>query len=172
MASPIIDIQRGARAVAESERWAWPYPWLFPPFAAVRYSARGSIAAPALGVQTLVTSYKVPQGMYAVLTSMLFRYDGSGFVDGSGDVLGVLDVNTPIGVPMSSGRPVPYYGSILTNLGSFAAGPWPVDGGLIFKDEDEIRLKVTLGGAVAVGAPNYVHGVLNGWVWDARGRQP
>lgn len=162
---------RGARAVSEFSQWEAPYPWTKEgrPFGAVSFSARDSIAAPALATQTLVCSYTVPQGMWGVFTSFLCRYIGSGFVEGSGDITYAIDINKPISVTLTSGHSVPYYGNIITNLGSFEDGPWPIDGHVILRDGDELRLKVTINNAaIGVGAPNYVHGALNGWVWDAK----
>jgi len=42
----------------------------------------------------------------------------------------------------------------------------------LLRDEDYLRLKVTINNAaIGVGAPNYVHGILNGWIWDSKRRE-
>jgi len=165
----LLEQQESAAALRRSPKDAAPYPWVDPPPNAVSFCSRGSIAAPAFGSanQAVVTSFTCPRNFRGVLKYILNVYTGSGFDEGSGSITWVIDVN----VPLSTGgvTPIGYglndYQSIVTTLGSLINGPWPVPGGVIFQDGDVLRYKVTTAAPVAVGAPNFVHCMLLGWIW-------
>lgn len=147
------------------------YPWVVPPPAETPVSARGTIAAPAYGVQALVASFQVPQAMEAVITSILCSFDGSGFIQGSGAIVWSIDINRPLGATQQGYSP-PYFGSIITQLGSLTMGAWAIPGGLRLSERDTIRFKVTTGAPVGIGAPNYITCMLQGWYYPVKLASP
>ena len=143
------------------------YPWVVPPPSETPVSARETIAAPAYGVQALITSCQVPQAMEAVITHILCKFDGSGFVQGSGAVTWTIDINRPLGAAQQGYNP-PFFGSIITQLGDFLTFPFPVPGGIRLSERDTIRFKVTTAAPVGIGAPNYITAMLLGWYYPVK----
>jgi hypothetical protein len=143
------------------------YPWVTPPQAATQISRRGTIAAPAYGVQALITSFQVPQAMEAVITHIICKFDGSGFVQASGAVIWTIDINRPLGAA-SQGYNPPDFGSIITQLGDFLTFPFPVPGGIRLSERDTIRFKVTTANPVGIGAPNYITAMALGWYYPVK----
>jgi hypothetical protein len=146
-------------------------PWIDPPPGWVAINRRGSIAAPAVATQTLITSYQVPIAMNAIILAVMnvfFGNDAAGN-NGSGTVTWTIDVNRPLTPPSNLlGYSPNDFSSIITQLGSLTQGPWPVPGGILLNEQDLIRYKVTTAGAVGVGAPNFITAAFLGWMWPAR----
>lgn len=169
MVNALLEMQESAAALRRHPKDLTPYPWVEMPPGAVPFSARGSIAAPAYGSanQAVVASFPCPRNFAGVLQYILNVYTGSGYVEGSGSVSWVIDVNTPLsGLGVT---PIGYglsdYQNIVTTLGSLANGPFPIAGGVFFRDGDFLRYKVTTAAPVGVGAPNFCHAMLIGWIW-------
>ena len=161
--------QEAARSVMAGNA-EFPFPWSAPGVDAVWISARGSIAldVPGSGFQTVCT-LTIPDGFEACIRGILNVFTGSGFIEGSGDLLWKVDVNSEPGAPSISGRPVPGYDAINTTLGSFGSGPWPVDAaiGWRFKPGDVIRYKVaSVNAGPSIGDP--VVCILQGWRWPVQ----
>ena len=146
------------------------YPWVVPPVGFVEINRRATIAAPANAVQTLVTSFTVPQAMNAIITYVMNVFSGndSGGNVGSGSINWVIDINRPLGAGAGQGFSPPDFGAIVTQLGSFASGPWPVPGGIFLDEQMVIRYKITTTAPVGVGGSNWVTGMFLGWMWPAR----
>lgn len=165
--------QRRARAVAVANRNDWPYPWAYMPVDGRPFNRVGSVVSPAFDAanQVLVTGceYTIPTGYAGVLGALWWEFVGSGFVRGSGDVVATVDVNTPVGVSVVGGFVLPDYGSMVVPLGA-AATPYPVLGGWVLSEGDTVRLKAHTVATVGTGAPNFVVGGLQGWVWPLQGR--
>lgn len=143
------------------------YPWVTPPLAATQISRRNTIAAPAYATQALIISFQVPQAMQAVITHIICKYDGSGFVQGSGSVVWTVDINRPLGATVQGYNP-PDFGSIITQLGDFLTFPFPIPSGIRLNERDTIRLKVTTAAPVGIGAPNYITGAFLGWYYPVK----
>jgi hypothetical protein len=137
---------------------------------AIPINRRASIVAPAYGVQTLVTSFQVPQAMEAVINAILCKFDGAGFTQGSGEITWVIDINRPLGAGGAGlGYSPPDFSIITTQLGdNIQSGPWPVPGGIRLSERDTIRFKVTTGAPVGIGSPNLITCMFLGWYWPAR----
>ena len=144
------------------------YPWIYPPPEAIPINRRGSIPAPGYGVQTLVTSFQVPQAMEAVITHIVFLTTDTSFVEGSGTMIGVIDINRPLGAGGAQlGYSPPDFSQILTTLGTLQI-PWPVPGGIRLSERDTIRFKVTTAAPLGIGAPFFISGFFLGWYWPSR----
>jgi hypothetical protein len=147
------------------------FPWVAPPQSATQINRRGNIAAPANGVQALVTSFQVPQAMEAVITHVVCKAvlgSPSPFVDGSGSITWTIDINRPLGAT-SQGYNPPDFGTIVNQLGDNALGlPYPIPGGIRLNERDYIRLKVTTEAPIPVGAPYYIVGMLLGWFYPVK----
>jgi len=146
------------------------YPWIYPPPEAIPINRRATIASPAYGVQAQVTSFQVPQAMQAVIEKIVCKFDGAGFIQGSGTITWVIDINRPLGAGGALlGYSPPDFSSITTQLGDFINGfPWPVPGGIRLTERDTIRFKVTTGAPVGIGSPNLVTCMFLGWFWPSR----
>lgn len=163
------ELQIRTRAAAESRGAQWPYPWTYMPQDGRPYSRRGSVAAPAFTIanQVTIAEMEIPNGYMGVLTWIYAFYAGSGFVNGSGDVVFTVDVNTPLGTSPFQGYGLPDYSAFTMALGS-ANNPWPLPGGWVLNEGDVVRVKAYTVGTVGTGAPNYVHGGLLGWTWPSQ----
>jgi len=148
-----------------------PYPWDVPPPAHVPRHVMGAIPAPPFGIanQVEIINYTVPEGMWFVLRGLLVRYDGSNFVQGTGDIVFQLDIDNPQTVGQlgnsALGRAVPDYGQILFNLGSFDQGPFRLWGSPVFYSGQRLGLKGYTVANVATGARNMFSGMFLGWEW-------
>jgi hypothetical protein len=162
----MFDMAGARRAGAAAN--AWPYPWVWAPPGAVSFFAHGSFAAPAYGAnnQIVLCEYDVKQGWEGVLTDVMVIYsDPNGtWIEGSGDILFDIDIDRPLGNPLSTGRFLPDYHSILTQLGDLQQ-PWPVRGGWRMKQDETYRVKAQTVQNVTIGSPAFMHGALLGWVW-------
>lgn len=147
------------------------FPWVTPPQSATQINRRGSIAAPANGVQALVTSFQVPQAMEAVITKVVCKGvfgSPSPFVDGSGSIVWSIDVDRPLGATTQGYNP-PDFGSIVEQLGDNALGlPYPIPGGIRLGERQTIRFKVTTAAPIPQGAPNYIICIFLGWYYPVK----
>lgn len=162
--------QNRSRAVAYDRIEKWPYPWVYMPENGRPFSRVGSVAAPAYDAanQVLVTGvqYEVPAGYMGVLCALFWTYVGSGWTNGSGDVVATVDVNTPLGTSPATAYNLPDYYNMVVGLGD-SRYPWPIPGGWILREGDVVRMKAYTVGTVGTGAPNYVLGGVQGWVWPS-----
>lgn len=161
--------QNRARAAAISRQDAWPYPWVFMPPGGRPFNRRGSLVAPAYGAgnQAVVTSFEVPAGYQGVLLNLFWQYVGTGFVQGSGTIVTTVDINTPLGVAALGGYTLPDFANMTLSIGDNTY-PWPVDGGWVLDEGQVVRMKSYTTATVTVGAGNYIHGGLLGWIWPAQ----
>lgn len=159
-------VRRGSRS--DEERT--PYPWVMMPPGGISFFAIGSVPAPAWGSanQVELCSYTVQDGWEGTLMDVLVEYlDGgaNSFVQGSGDIIWTIDIDTPLGAPLATSRFLPNYAFLKTQLGSFENGPWPIRGGWRMKQGETYRVKGYTVANVNTGAPAFLHGGLLGWVW-------
>lgn len=167
-----VDLQEAA-ALAQHGVWKPPYPWDVPPPGRNGIWKMGSMVVPVAGYgmqfQVEILNYTVQPGMYFALKAVMFRYDGDSFVQGSGDVVGSIDVNNPQAFNQTNlttaARVVADFGQIIFNIGSFDHGPIPVPSSLVFKENDRIGMKAYANANVALGPPNRFNGMIVGWEW-------
>jgi len=158
-----------ARKKIQKARDVFPYVWDYAPPGSQAIFEKASIVAPAPTTPTLVCFHRVAVGMRFVLTHILLNADvGNAWVPGSGVITFFISVNQP-GTGNAQGYPLNGYASIITPLGSFACGPWPVPRTdmFTFKSLDTIRITVETTAAINQGAPNYIHGQLIGYEFPA-----
>lgn len=85
-------------------------PWLWMPKEGERYNEINTIALPvAEGVETVVISHQVPPGYDGVIVNPVNGFTGTGFQEGSGDLVFRIRLNR---------RFAKDYGNITTSLGS------------------------------------------------------
>jgi hypothetical protein len=162
------ETQNRARALAADRAAEWPYPWVHMPQNGRAFNRVGSVEAPPYGdANTVVVTgavYTVPVGYVGVLTGLFWQYVGTGFVNGSGNVIVTIDVNTPLNTGGVTAYNLPDYSNMRVALG-LPAYPWSVSGGWMLDDGDTVRVKAYTVATVGVGAPNYVLAGLQGWIW-------
>jgi hypothetical protein len=116
-------IQRcgGLQAICPGMKYSQP-PWIKQPVQGKRFSKISSIALPAAdGTDNLVVSFVVPTGYDGVIISNVNEYTGTGFQEGSGDLVWRVQLNR---------RWVKDYGAITTTIGSLVI-PYSVNNGAI-----------------------------------------
>lgn len=64
------------------------------PNGAVEYLEKGTIVTPGPGVDNLVLQCDVPIGYESMLYGLVLQYTGTGFVEGSGDIVWRVQVGT------------------------------------------------------------------------------
>jgi hypothetical protein len=137
------------------------------PADAVPVLAIGAQPSPAYGAGSQVTlcQYTVQPQWIVWIFGVLFHFDGSGFVPGSGDIVWSIDINRPAGAPVSIGYTEKNFGAIKWPLGSYEQ-PWPVR--LRHRESETLRVKAYTVANVGIGAPNYITGALHGYTWPAK----
>ena len=121
--------------------------------------------SPAYGAanQIVLATYQCPLNFVAVLRGILATFEGSSFVPGSGNIIWTLDVNVPVpAVTASVGYAFDGYANFITPKGSYANGLWRTQ--LRFADGETVRLKVQTVAVVGTGAPNFMNGILAGYI--------
>lgn len=171
---PVSEMQAASalRARAHAPYWYDEMPPSGVPFFVVNNGnspsgPTASIASPAYGAnnQTVLCSYQCPSNFVAVVKGILTSFDGSGFIQGSGNIIWTLDVDQPLpAVAGTAGYSFDGYGNLLTTMGNYANGLWRLYPGLRFVDQEIVRLKIQTVAVVGVGAPNFVTGMMAGWI--------
>lgn len=145
---------------AQSAEDRYPHPWLNMPASGEQFNYVESIQCPAVSAaDTDVAAFLCPPGFEGVLWAVAWGYTGTGYNEGSGDVLWRLSVNGryPRGfdsVPLQLGR---------TNL-------WQLPAPIRFTANERllIAVNVPLASPVSTGAGSYVFGTLSGYIWPSR----
>lgn len=120
----------------------------------------GFTPLPATGVVTTVLSYVVPQGFCAIITDVRHVWTGSGFVNGSGDLVWNYFVG---GGSMFGYADVKFMTSLSQN-GTRVVG----QGGYIIYENQSFLQTVTAGvNAAANLTGGQVEGVVKGWLMPA-----
>lgn len=139
-------------------------PWRAAPETAEYVHRRGAIPAPDPNTGNFViSSFTVQNGYAAVITHVLFAYNGTGQIEGdAASLFYMLRVDQ---------RYFPRdFETITTSLGSLTHGPYPIPGGLRLKGGETLEglVNVPLDSPIAPGSPNYVFCHLIGWQWPDR----
>lgn len=165
-AGSLVELQQLAAAVGRQILEDWPYPWIYQPPGYVPFYRRDSIEAPAYGSLTEIVSYTVPSGFWGVITGFYFAPVLAAWLEGDGNVQGRLDVNRPIAASLATGYDLNDWALIETTIGAIGRAE-PIERNIL-RDGETVRLKVNLVGTVGVGAPNFIHGGIRGYIWPAR----
>jgi hypothetical protein len=145
-----------------------PFPWDLPPEDSRPVYQSGVIAAPLVGVQTVILQYVVPDGFLFAFKARLNTFQGSGMVIGAPSATWTTDVNSTPGIAVPQGWPVEGMAAETFPVGSLVAGPWPVLGCLVLESLDILRVKVVTDADIAPGVPNYFISAIMGWLYPAR----
>ena len=148
---------------------AWPYWWEHPRQNAEIVQRVNSIVAPPNGASTVVVTLEVPAGFRFVLKAIRQTFQTNittppPFIDGSGDILWTIDVDTPANAPALSGYPIADLANMADQRGS-QERPWPIYGYSVFSPYQTLRYKVITTAAITPGAPNFITCGLFGW-WE------
>lgn len=129
-------------------------PWRIQPVAARRVQQTGTALANTLATTTALIRYVVPQGWSGVIKGIMQFYQGTGFVEGSGDIVWRLRVNSvyPIG-----------YGDMRTTLGS-TDQPNPVLDGIRVSERQVVEYSCQVTGGSVDPSGRVVVGLF-GWIY-------
>jgi hypothetical protein len=146
-----------------------PFPWVIPPPKSIRRNPWGQIATPALGVQSTVLSFTVPQGYQFDMIGVILAAISTGMslIGNPGDFLFTISRNLPTSgtVPLQ-GSPLADFQQIPFALGQPWFMPFLLPRSENFGPTDIIRANV-LNVSGAVGAPNYAVAMFTGWLRKA-----
>jgi hypothetical protein len=143
---------KAAKAIADPERMLgeYAYQWLYPGPNSRPVFANGVIPLPdASGgpVTAAVVSYQVPSGWRFSLRGIVLAFIGSGWAEGSGDLVFQVEVQAA-GI-----RNLEFLGQVLTHIGSLDDGPYPILGRMEFAPLDTLVVNVTNNAVALVGTP-------------------
>lgn len=130
------------------------FPWVEPPpgFQAFDYSRH--IATPAVGVDTEVLVFSVPDGYDGVIRRLSNNYTGPGFVQGSGQLIWRILIDRMV---------VKNYGQILIEMGS---PQWPRDtDGILLRSGQVVRYMVNVSDAALAGSATGIICAVGGYFW-------
>lgn len=177
VAQPIPRIVSGVQSVQAAEEirkqrqalTAWPYFWSYPPPGSKHVFQSVTIEAPDNGVQSLLVSYQVPDGLRFVFTHIVLNADvGLSWHPGDGNIIWNVDVNRPLNASNAQGIPYKDYGIVSVPLGSFQI-PWAIEpgDGSILGSLDTLRIKVTTAAPIAPLSPNFISAAIRGYTCPA-----
>lgn len=150
-----LGVQSGdGRPAMPGPKGRWPryypsQPWFEMPPDGIPFYNTDSIATPVNnGVETLVLSVPVPEGVDGVIRRILNRYTGPGFTEGKGDLIWRIRQ----GAALLNGMPVRNHQRITTSSGSteeFAV----VEGGIRVYSGQQMEFSVTHSTTSGLPAP-------------------
>lgn len=129
------------------------YPWVEPPPGFQSFDYSKHIATPAVGVDTEVLQFVVPDGFDGIIRRLSNNYTGPNFVQGSGQLIWRLLVDRMV---------VKNYGQILIEMGSIHH-PRDTDG-ILVRSGQVVRYMVTCSDAALVGTTGIICS-LAGYFW-------
>jgi hypothetical protein len=129
--------------------------WVFPSMNSVPFDAAGDIVLPAVGVESVIFSFTVPQGFNGVLKEIGNAFIGGGFTDGSGAIIWRI---------LQNNQAVRGKENIQNSLGSVAAPSRIGGGGFIRVLENDIVAMSVLNVSI-VPSGQLIAGRLSGWFY-------
>jgi hypothetical protein len=154
----------GDQVAAETLNCCPPWPWLEMPEDGVPFDFVQFIDTPAAnGIETVIFSFRVPEGYRGVIKLYHHSFTGPGFVEGSGNLIWRIRQG-PSGV---AGRAVRNLADMRTTRGSLQ---WQrvLPGGIILELNEFATYTVThsIGSPIVPGGTRIV-ATLSGWFWPA-----
>lgn len=149
----------GIRKAAFSQKRIYGQPpWLAMPSNAVPIQRVAGISLPTPnGNDVAVVSFRVPQGYDGVITALFHNYTGSGFADGSGDLVWRLRIGLRWARDM---------GDMTIQLGS-AQSPYQLHrAGILLKDGQLVRYSVAHMPGSSLSGGRIICGVF-GWFYPS-----
>lgn len=129
--------------------------WIFPTVNSIAFDNAGDIVIPAIGVESTVFSFQVPQGFNGVIKEIANVFIGGGFTDGSGNILWRV---------LQNSQAVRGKEAILNSLGSVAQPSRIGGGGFIRILENDI-IALTVANVAVVVSGQLIGGRLSGWFY-------
>ncbi len=130
-----------------------------------QFFERGSIVTPTtVSGNNVVVEFRVPMGYHGVILGYYALYGGTGFVQGSGDIIWRLKIG---------GRWEHNFGQLLFSIGSFA-NPLPVQQSMWLESGQLITMYVNVpntSGLIQIGTSRILCG-LQGWFYPQAHAQP
>jgi hypothetical protein len=131
-------------------------PWIFPPVNSIAFDNAGDILLPAIGVgETVVFQFTVPTGHNGVIKEIANAFIGSGFTDGSGQIIWRI---------LQNNQAVRGKENILNSLGSVAI-PSRVGGGAYIRIIENDIIALTVNNVAIAPAGQLIAGRLSGWFY-------
>ena len=140
-----------AGAMADPERMLgeYAYQWLYPGPNSRPVFENGVIPLPDISggspVSAQVITYQVPDGWRFSLRGIVLDFIGSGWVEGSGDLVFNVEVQAA-GI-----RNLEFLGNVKTVIGSRVDGPYPILGRMEFAPLDILVVNVTNNAVANIG---------------------
>ena len=134
-------------------------PWNVMPPQGRRFQQINTIILPGnVGVDNVVVTFRVPVGYDGVIRSLVNRFIGPGFVEGSGDLAWRVQL---------SRRFANDYGNIQTSLGDLTSPSQMQSGGIRIYSNQTIRYLVSLGALAAahLDANGRILCAISGWFY-------
>jgi hypothetical protein len=125
-------------------------PWLYQPTTGLPFNPTNYVAIPAIAAQAVIIDFIVPNGYNGVINQMGNNFVGSGFTDGSGDLVWQL---------LLDGVPYPNFDAIISSLGNPAAPS--LIGAVNIRERQHVQLVVT--NTAIIPAGQLIGGRLSGW---------
>jgi hypothetical protein len=152
--TPGRSLVKAAQALEDPRRMlgTYPYQWSYPGPHSKHVLANDSIAIPVMGAgPAQVLSYEVPAGLRFSLRGIVFGFVGTGWNEGTGDLLFTLEC-------VDSGqRAVDFLQNVKTHLGS-ADFPYPILGRLEFAPDSVLLVTANNVGVTVTGVQSvYAH---------------
>lgn len=141
----------------QNAKSAWPYPWIYPPAAAVPVTLYGGVAMPAdSDPQAIIPfangtlsdgGYLVPNGFSFNLAALIFQASVAGALNsalapGDGTLIWTLDVDQPLGQTFPSGAALKDFSAVTVPMGSWEFGWFRLFMPYTVEARHEIRAKI------------------------------
>ncbi len=136
-------------------------PWIFPDANSIAFDQAGDIVIPAIGVESVIASFKVPNGQNGVIKEMANSLVGGGFTDGSGAIVWRI---------LQNNQAVRGKENILNSLGSVAQ-PSRIGGGGFIRVLEGDLIQLTVLNVSIPPAGQIAAGRLSGWFYP-KGQDP
>lgn len=120
---------------------------LFMPADGIVFDKQGYITLPAVGATASIVSFTVPEGMHGVVNRLGNVYVGTGFIEGTGQLVWQVVANDVV---------IRNYDNIQASLGSVNQPSQLTGSGILVKEQQLVKLtlknvSLVVGGSVAMG---------------------
>lgn len=129
--------------------------WIFPSMNSIAFDNSGDVVLPAIGVEATIFTFQVPKGFNGVMKTIANAFIGSGFTDGSGQLLWRI---------LQNNQAMRGKENMANSLGSVAQPSLIGGGGFIRILENDIIAMIALNVSIPP-AGQIVAGRLSGWFY-------
>lgn len=129
--------------------------WIFPSMNAIAFDNAGDVVIPAIGVEVPIFTFQVPKGQNGVMKEIGNVFIGSGFTDGSGQVIWRI---------LQNNQAMRGKENVINSLGSVAQPSRIGGGGFMRILENDIIVMSVLNVSIVPGG-QLIGGRLSGWFY-------